>query len=66
MTLLVTKSTVAGDLGQARGAFLKSPKNFSGPKTFRGSVRVPKSAAQSARKHPVFSRILRVVFSALY
>ena len=32
-----------------RRAFLKRPENFSGPKTFRGSFRVPESAGGAGR-----------------
>ena len=41
-----------------RRAFLKTPENFSGPKTFRGAFRVFFSGPEKCfSKHPKVSRI---------
>ena len=44
-------------------AFLKSPENFSGPKSFRGSFRVCFSGSEKRfSKRPIFSRDFRGCF----
>ena len=43
---------------QTRRAFLKTPENFSGPKTFRGASRVFFSGPEKCfSKHPKLSRV---------
>ena len=48
---------------QSRRAFLKRPKNFSGPKTFRGCFRARFSGSGKCfSKCPIFSRDFRGFF----
>ena len=48
-------------------AFLKSPENCSGPKTFRGSFRAHFSGFEKRfSKHPIFARYFRESFRDLW
>ena len=64
-------AAIAAPLYQlTRRAFLKRPKNFSGPKTFRGSFWVnfsgPRERFSKRPKTPrILTRVFRVVFSGL-
>ena len=50
-----------------RRAFLKTPENFSGPKTFRGAFRVFFSGPEKCfSEHPKVSRIVSRYFSGIF